>query len=186
MIRRASRECGVQSESCVVWRADYTAHGQGSSVMCARIHAFIFSLLAMMAFHPATALAQGSDPLFDAPWRAFGTGDFPTIRAAFFDVGDIDGDGDLDVVASLQMFSGPGISILRSNGDGTYAPQTLLDGLRPDRSCRRRLHRRWIPRCRHRGLWVHCRHQRHDLAAQAQRADRRPGGLPQPNADPCG
>lgn len=122
MIRRASRECGVQSESCVVWRADYTAHGQGSSVMCARIHAFIFSLLAMMAFHPATALAQGSDPLFDAPWRAFGTGDFPTIRAAFFDVGDIDGDGDLDVVASLQMFSGPGMSILRSNGDGTYAP----------------------------------------------------------------
>ena len=125
MTHHASGKCWIQSESRLVWHAGYTAHSQWSSVMCVRINAFIFSLLAMMAFHSAAALAQGSDPLFDAPWRAFGTGDFPTIRAAFFDVGDIDGDGDLDVVASLQMFSGPGISILRSNGDGTFAAEVV-------------------------------------------------------------
>ncbi len=95
--------------------------------MILRINTVVFSLLAMIAFDAATALAQGNDALFDAPWRAFGTGDFPTIRPAFFDVGDIDGDGDLDVVISRQMFSGPGISVVRSNGDGTFAEEEVYE-----------------------------------------------------------
>ena len=59
--------------------------------MFLRINTIIFSLLAMMAFDGATALAQENDPLFDAAWRSFDTGDFPTYIPEFFDV-DADGD----------------------------------------------------------------------------------------------
>ena len=59
--------------------------------MFLRIKTVIFALLAMMAVDVVTTLAQGNDALFDAPWRAFGTGDFPTFIPDFFDVGDIDG-----------------------------------------------------------------------------------------------
>ncbi|MCH8258704.1 MAG: VCBS repeat-containing protein [Planctomycetes bacterium] len=95
--------------------------------MFLRINTIILSLLAMTAFDGATALAQENDPLFDAAWRSFDTGDFPTFFPEFFDVGDIDGDGDLDVVASRFMFSGPGISVLRSNGDGTFAEEEIYE-----------------------------------------------------------
>jgi len=70
---------------------------------------------------------QSTDPLFDAPWRAFDVGDFPTFAPSFFDAGDIDGDGDLDVVASREYFGGPGISVLRSNGDGSFAAEEVYE-----------------------------------------------------------
>lgn len=75
----------------------------------------------------ADAAAQDNDPLFESPWRAFGTGNFPTFAPWGMDHGDIDGDGDPDVVTARDFFGGPGLSVLRNNGDGTYAQPTLLN-----------------------------------------------------------
>ncbi len=65
----------------------------------------------------------GDEPLFNCPWRAFDVGD--DVRPVTVDFGDIDGDGDRDALLALEYFGNPGISILRSNGDGTFAPEEL-------------------------------------------------------------
>lgn len=78
-------------------------------------------LLGLVCFGTTGAYTQGLPALFDAPWRGFDTGVFPdgfapkTIAA-----GDIDGDGDSDVVAGNWFFAGSGISVLKNQGDGSY------------------------------------------------------------------
>ncbi len=67
--------------------------------------------------------ALADDPLFKSPWRAFDVGN--DVRPITVDFGDIDGDGDRDALLALEFFGNPGISILRANGDGTFAPEEL-------------------------------------------------------------
>jgi len=46
------------------------------------------------------------------------------------DEGDIDRDGDLDFVTAYAYAGGGGLSVIRNNGDGTFAPRTTLPGPR--------------------------------------------------------
>lgn len=48
----------------------------------------------------------------------------------WMDAADIDGDGDLDVVSSYAYAGGGGISVIRNNGDGTFAPRQNYTGPR--------------------------------------------------------
>jgi len=79
----------------------------------------------------AGVLGAGSgwadDPLFESPWRAFNTGDFPTFAPSTMDIGDVDGDGDRDIVAGFDFFGAPGIAVLKSNGDGSYLPPVVYE-----------------------------------------------------------
>src|SRR6476620_12433746 len=61
------------------------------------------------------------DGLFEAPWRGFDTGTFGHgFGPKSFAVGDLDGDGDLDILVGDSFFGSPGISILKNNGDQTF------------------------------------------------------------------
>ena len=73
-------------------------------------------------------LASQSGPLtfvqdlFEAPWRGFDTGTFSTgFGPTSFAVGDLDGDGDVDILVGDSFFGSPGISVLKNNGDQTFA-----------------------------------------------------------------
>ena len=60
--------------------------------------------------------------LFEAPWRGFDTGIFGQgFGPSSFAVGDLDGDGDLDILVGDSFFGSPGISVLKNNGDQTFA-----------------------------------------------------------------
>jgi len=82
------------------------------------------------AFAPGapTDLKRSAGPLafleglFDAPWRGFDTGTFGHgFGPKSFAVGDLDGDGDLDILVGDSFFGSPGISVLKNNGDQTFA-----------------------------------------------------------------
>src|SRR4030095_14966506 len=83
----------------------------------------------MFAVGPRTAdLAAYSAPsgfvdgLFEAPWRGFDTGIFDSgFGPNSFAMGDLDGDGDLDILVGESFFGSPGISVLKNNGDQTFA-----------------------------------------------------------------
>src|SRR6476646_907521 len=62
------------------------------------------------------------DGLFEAPWRGFDTGTFGHgFGPKSFTLGDLDGDGDLDILIGESFFGSPGISVLKNNGDQTFA-----------------------------------------------------------------
>jgi hypothetical protein len=60
--------------------------------------------------------------LFQAPWRGFDTGIFGNgFGPKSFGVGDLDGDGDIDILVGDSFFGSTGISVLKNNGDQTFA-----------------------------------------------------------------
>ena len=60
--------------------------------------------------------------LFQAPWRGFDTGIFGQgFGPRSFALGDLDGDGDVDLLVGDSFFGSPGISVLKNNGDQTFA-----------------------------------------------------------------
>ncbi len=77
------------------------------------------SMILLTAFLAAAA-PVGAQALFDAPWRAFDAGAFPNIAPNSLVAGDLDGDGDSDLVLGFYYFGGPGIAVLKGTGDGTY------------------------------------------------------------------
>ena len=82
------------------------------------------------AFAPRslTGLASPAGPLafvqglFDAPWRGFDTGILVQgFGPRSFALGDLDGDGDIDILVGDSFFGSPGVSVLKNNGDQTFA-----------------------------------------------------------------
>ena len=81
------------------------------------------------AFAPSpTGFASQTGPLaflqglFEAPWRGFDTGVFGSgFGPISFALGDLDGDGDVDILVGDSFFGSPGISVLKNNGDQTFA-----------------------------------------------------------------
>ncbi len=83
-------------------------------------HFTIAGVIAGLIFGIQPAPAQ--EPLWpNAPWRAFPTGG---LAEGFMPVslvaGDMDGDGDQDVLVGHFFFGSPGVSVLEGRGDGTY------------------------------------------------------------------
>jgi len=61
------------------------------------------------------------DGLFQAPWRGYDTGIFGNgFGPQSFALGDLDGDGDLDILVGQSFFGSPGVSVLKNNGDQTF------------------------------------------------------------------
>ena len=81
-----------------------------------------FAPLAPTGLAPYTVGLPALDGLFQAPWRGFDTGIFGSgFGPSSFAVGDLDGDGDLDILVGDSFFGSPGISVLKNNGDQTFA-----------------------------------------------------------------
>ena len=81
------------------------------------------------AFAPSSLIgvATQQDPLtfvqglLEAPWRGFDTGVFGQgFGPQSFAIGDLDGDGDVDVLVGDSFFGSPGVSVLKNNGDQTF------------------------------------------------------------------
>jgi hypothetical protein len=85
---------------------------------------FVVFSIAFCILTAANVTAQSSmSPIFDAPWRGFDTGIFPDsgFAPASFVIGDLDGDGDSDVLVGDSFFSLTGVTVLKNNGDKTFA-----------------------------------------------------------------
>lgn len=68
----------------------------------------------------ADTKAQSLPAVFESPWRGFDTGTYGSgFAPVSFAFGDLDADGDADVLVGQ---AGGGASIVKSNGNGTYAP----------------------------------------------------------------
>ena len=74
---------------------------------------------------PVTAVAE--DPLLESAWRGFDVGHFPNYAPEFMAIGDMNGDAIDDIVVAREAFSGPGISVLLSNGDGTFQQPLIFE-----------------------------------------------------------
>jgi hypothetical protein len=74
---------------------------------------------------------QGSAPLFESPWRGYDTGALATVNdpggfgPGSIASGDLDGDGDSDMLVGNHYAGRPGLSILKNAGDGTYSWPTF-------------------------------------------------------------
>ncbi len=94
----------------------------------ARIRFISLAIITGCLIIPAASIrAQGLPSLFDSPWRGFDTGIFGNgFAPASFATGDLDGDGDADVLVGDSFAGGfenggTGVSILKNNGDKTFA-----------------------------------------------------------------
>ena len=92
---------------------------------------FVVTVAVLWASAPAKVSAQTRSTfgplaflqgLFQAPWRGFDTGIFASgFGPTSFAIGDLDGDGDVDILVGDSFFGSPGISVLKNNGDQTFA-----------------------------------------------------------------
>ena len=92
---------------------------------------FLVTIVVLLASAPTKVNAQTRSTfgpsaflqgLFQAPWRGFDTGIFSSgFGPTSFALGDLDGDGDVDILVGDSFFGSPGISVLKNNGDQTFA-----------------------------------------------------------------
>jgi hypothetical protein len=83
---------------------------------------FAFAPQALAGLAPYAVALAPLDGLFQAPWRGFDTGVFGNgFGPKSFGIGDLDGDGDLDILVGDSFFGSTGISVLKNNGDQTFA-----------------------------------------------------------------
>jgi len=93
-----------------------------------KVNAQTRSTFALVPHSPTDPVSRTAGPLtfmqglFQAPWRGFDTGIFDSgFGPTSFALGDLDGDGDLDILVGDSFFGSPGISVLKNNGDQTFA-----------------------------------------------------------------